>query len=123
VAVVIPRQSDIPWFKHAGRRTYASLLRSGVEVWERCDRMVHAKVAVADRAVAAMGSVNLNGLSFFNNSETLMLTDDTHAVEEVHSLLTEEAMQHSETLSFESWSRHPDRRRWAELLAMTACLL
>jgi len=123
VVVTTPRQCDIPWFKHAGRRIYTGLLQSGVEIRERCDRMVHAKVAVVDRQVAAMGSVNLNGLSFFNNSETLLLTNEPTAVSEMYAFFEHESAKHAEPLHLTTWSRHPDRRRWAELVSLTACLL
>jgi len=115
VVVVVPRLCDIPWFKHAGRRFYAGLLDAGVEIRERSDRMVHAKVGVVDGCIAAVGSVNLNRRSFHGNAETLMLTDQPRAVREIHELITTEAGAAVESLNPIRWLRHPDRRRWAEL--------
>jgi cardiolipin synthase len=115
VVVVIPRLCDIAWFKHAGRRLYSGLLSAGVEIWERHDRMVHAKVGVVDGRVAAIGSVNLNRRSFHGNAETLVLTSQSNAVTEIHDLIAIEAAHAAEPLTPLRWSGHPDRRRFAEL--------
>jgi len=117
VVVVVPRLCDISWFKHAGRRLYGGLLAAGVEIWERADRMVHAKVAVADGVLAAVGSANLNRRSFRGNAETLLLTPDPRVVTEIRHLIAVEAGAAAEPLSALGWRAHPDRRRWAELAA------
>lgn len=116
VVVVIPRRCDIGLFKHAARRLYGDLLEAGVEVRERLDRMVHAKVAVVDRHLAAVGSVNLNRRSFHGNSETLLLGDDPRLTAEISALILDESSQHSEVLSPHRWRGHPERDRLAELL-------
>jgi cardiolipin synthase len=123
VTVVVPRRNDIWWFKHGARRRYEELLAGGVAIWERCDRMVHAKVAVVDRLVAAAGSTNLNRLSFHGNSETLLLTDARPVVSELHALVNDESLHAAERLSPRAWPGHPDRRPLAELLASPAALL
>ena len=123
VRVVVPRRNDIWWFKHGSRRFYRHLLEAGVEIWERCDRMVHAKVGVADGLVAAVGSTNLNRLSFYGNSETLLLTTDPYVVTEIDSMLRGESLASAERLSPRSWPLHPDRRPWAELAASTIAMI
>jgi cardiolipin synthase len=117
VIVVVPRRSDIPTFKHASRRLYSGLLRAGVEIRERCDRMVHAKVAVVDRELAAVGSLNLNRQSLYNNSETLLLTTEPGIVHQLLGLMLAEGAHAMEPLCRARWRHHPDRRRWAELVA------
>jgi cardiolipin synthase len=123
VVVVVPRLCDIAWFKHAGRRLYGTLLDAGVEIRERSDRMVHAKVGVVDGCIAAVGSVNLNRRSFHGNAETLLLTHQPRAVREIHDLITTEAGAAVESLNPIRWLRHPDRRRLAELAALPVGLL
>ncbi len=123
VVVVVPRLCDIAWFKHAGRRLYGGLLDAGVEIRERSDRMVHAKVGVVDGCIAAIGSVNLNRRSFHGNAETLVLTHQPKAVRDIHDLITTEAGAAVESLNPIRWLRHPDRRRWAELAAAPIGLL
>jgi cardiolipin synthase len=117
VVVVTPRLSDVEPFKHAGRRLYAGLLASGVEIWERSDRMVHAKVAVVDRVLAAVGSTNINRRSFSHNSEALLITEDPAVVGDLTSFVLAESLASAEQLQPAGWRRHPDRRFLAELLA------
>jgi cardiolipin synthase len=117
VVVVIPRRCDIRWFVHAGRRAYDDLLRAGVEIWERCDRMVHAKVGVVDGLVAAVGSANLNRRSFYGNAETLMVSTASRVVDGIRNLVTVESAAAADVLRVPDWRRHPTRDRWAELLA------
>jgi cardiolipin synthase len=121
--VVVPRLCDVKPFKHAGRRLYASLLRGGVEIYERSDRMVHAKVAVVDRRIAAVGSTNINRRSFYWNSETLVLCDDRKLVSYIVDFILLESTLVAEPLSPDRWRRHPDRRRVAELVAASVHLL
>jgi cardiolipin synthase len=123
VVVVVPRPNDLAWFKHAARRLYHSLLAHGVEIWERCDRMVHAKVAVVDREVAAVGSVNLNRQSMHANSETLLLTAAPQVVAEAQALAHDESLAAADRLHPLGWGRHPDRLRWAETLATAVDLV
>jgi cardiolipin synthase len=123
VAISVPRRCDIGPFKHAARACYYQLLSSGVEIWERLDRMVHAKVAVVDRAVAAIGSVNLTRQSLDHNSETLVLTSQRRIVSEIGSFLLEESTACAEGLAGLSWRDHPDRARLAELAASSVGLV
>jgi cardiolipin synthase len=123
VRVVVPRRCDVKPFKHASRRLYAPLLRGGIEIYERDDRMVHAKVAVVDRSVAAVGSTNINRRSFYWNSETLILSDDRKMVSDIVDFVLLESTFVAEPLSLARWRRHPDRRRVAELVAASVHLL
>jgi cardiolipin synthase len=123
VTVIVPRRSDIWWFKHGARRRYDELMASGVNIWERHDRMVHAKVAVSDGLVAAVGSTNLNRLSFYGNSETLLLTTDPRVVAEIGSMITDESLGAAECMTQQGWTAHPDRRALAELLALPVAML
>jgi cardiolipin synthase len=118
VAVALPRRSDIALFKHCARHLYHGLLHAGVAIWERCDRMVHAKVAVVDGEIAALGSTNLNGRSFRGNSETLLLTTEPTVVDGVRRLIAEESLARSEVLEPAGWLSHPDRRRLVELASL-----
>jgi phosphatidylserine/phosphatidylglycerophosphate/cardiolipin synthase-like enzyme len=85
--------------------------------------MVHAKVAVADGHIAAIGSTNLNRLSFYGNSETLLLTTEPNVVSGIRTLINEESAATAEKLSPSSWNRHLDRRPWAELAASAVAML
>jgi cardiolipin synthase len=123
VVVALPRRNDIWWFKHGARRYYRRLLNAGVTIVERCDRMQHAKVAVVDGMLGAVGSTNLNSLSFHSNSETLLLTTDVTVAAELRSLIVDESTGAGEVLQRDGWSSHPDRQRWAELVSAPMSLI
>jgi cardiolipin synthase len=123
VVVVVPGRSDLPAFKHAARRHFAALLRAGVEIWERRDRMIHAKVAVVDGSVAAVGSVNVNRRSFAGNSEALVLTDEPRVVDGLHGLVLGESLAAAEPFTAASWPRQAGRWRLAEALTVPVSVL
>ncbi len=123
VVVTVPRRSDIAAFKHASRGLYGELLAAGVEIWERTDRMVHAKVAAVDGVLAAVGSTNLNRRSLQHNSETLLLSPEPALVEAVRRLVLVEAAGNAEPLYPRAWMRHSDRRHVAEALASAVSVL
>jgi cardiolipin synthase len=123
VVVVIPRRCDIGLFKHAARRLYVDLLSAGIEIRERLDRMVHAKVAVVDGALAAIGSVNLNRRSFYGNSETLVLGAEPRLAAAIRSLVLEESAASCEVMSPQRWRAHPERDRLAELAVLPLALV
>jgi phosphatidylserine/phosphatidylglycerophosphate/cardiolipin synthase-like enzyme len=85
--------------------------------------MVHAKVAVVDGALAAVGSANMNTQSLRRNSETLLLSIEPQVVEELRELIVHEGWKEVDPISSQSWPRHPDRRRWAELSAAAVGLI
>ena len=61
-------RTDHPWVRHAARRFYAKLLRSGVRVFEYQPSMLHAKMILCDDWVS-VGSSNLDRWSFRWNLE------------------------------------------------------
>jgi cardiolipin synthase len=69
VRILVPGRSDCPFVLWASQRSYASLLRSGIRIFEWGPSMMHAKVAVVDGLWSTIGSYNLDPLSFFRNRE------------------------------------------------------
>ena len=61
-------RTDHPWVRHAARRFYAKLLRSGVRIFEYQPSMLHAKMILCDDWVS-VGSSNLDRWSFRWNLE------------------------------------------------------
>jgi len=123
VMIVVPTCTDIQPFKHASRRLFQGLLDAGIRIAERQDRMVHAKIAVVDRQVAAVGSTNVNRLSFYWNSEVTLLTDDRRVVSDLVSFILDESCARAELLTRSAWTAHPTRRRFAEFLAAPVAVL
>jgi cardiolipin synthase len=55
---------DIALVRAAQRETYAPLLDGGVRIWEYQPSMMHAKTMIIDDALVAVGSTNIDALSF-----------------------------------------------------------
>ncbi len=72
VRVIVPRHSDIPGLAHASRYTWASLLKSGVQIFEWLPGMLHAKTLSVDGTWCAVGSYNLDSRSLLYNWEVTL---------------------------------------------------
>ncbi|RPI61091.1 MAG: hypothetical protein EHM48_06185 [Planctomycetaceae bacterium] len=71
VRLLLPEKSDIPIVRLASQLWYHHLLRHGIKIFERRSAILHAKAAVADDAVAIMGSANLDARGFYLNREVI----------------------------------------------------
>lgn len=76
VELVLQGQPDMPIVRSAASLLYGSLLRSGVRVFEYCERPLHGKVAVVDEQWATVGSSNLDPTSLGLNLEANVLIRD-----------------------------------------------
>lgn len=68
VTLILQGQPDTPLVRTAGL-LYDNLLKSGVRIFEYCERPLHGKVAVIDGEWATVGSSNLDPLSLALNLE------------------------------------------------------
>jgi len=69
VQVIVPHQSDVRLVQWASRHLYEKLLRHGIRIYERRDRMLHSKVMMIDDEWSIVGSCNLDPRSFLLNME------------------------------------------------------
>lgn len=76
VRLLVPRRSDLPWTRLAGRSFFPGLLRSGVRIWEYQPAILHGKTWVFDRDACAAGSANLDTRSFKLNFEVSCFVRD-----------------------------------------------
>ncbi|MGF6199169.1 cardiolipin synthase ClsB [Pseudomonas laurylsulfatiphila] len=76
VRLILQGQPDMVVAKLAARMTYDYLLRSGVKIYEYCDRPLHGKVALVDEDWSTVGSSNLDPLSLSMNLEANVLIRD-----------------------------------------------
>lgn len=76
VRLVLQGQPDMAFVKTAAGMLYHHLLRSGVRIYEYCDRPLHGKVAVIDDDWATVGSSNLDPLSLALNLEANVIIRD-----------------------------------------------
>jgi cardiolipin synthase len=76
VRLILQGEPDMQFVKTAATMLYHHLLRSGVKVYEYCERPLHGKVAVADDEWATVGSSNLDPLSLTLNLEANVIVRD-----------------------------------------------
>lgn len=69
VRVIVPEQSDVKLVQWATRHYYEYLLKRGIRIYERQDRMLHSKAMVIDGQWSVIGSCNLDPRSFRLNLE------------------------------------------------------
>lgn len=69
ITLLLPGPSDIAVFKKASRAVYYKFLRKGMKIHELSERMLHAKIAIADEHWLTVGSYNLNQLSDYGSVE------------------------------------------------------
>lgn len=69
VTVIVPQRSDVPLVAWASRHLYEKLLRHGVRIYERRDRMLHSKLMVVDGRWSVVGSCNFDPRSLLLNLE------------------------------------------------------
>ncbi len=69
VKIILPGQTDSGLVFHAGRSFYTDLLQNGVKIYERREKLLHAKTALIDGVWSSVGSTNLDWRSFLHNDE------------------------------------------------------
>lgn len=104
--------TDHPGARHAGRRFYARLLRSGIRIFEYQPRFLHAKVALCDDWTS-IGSSNIDRWNLRLNLEANQEGDEQDLAEAVAALF-ERDFQESRELRYEDWQRRPWYDRFRE---------
>lgn len=69
VKLILPAESDVAAAHYAGRASYSSLLKAGVEIYNYHGEILHAKTAVFDSGWSIIGSANLDYQSLRWNDE------------------------------------------------------
>ncbi len=106
--------TDHPAIRHAGRRFYSRLLRTGVRIYEYQPRFLHAKTVLCDDWVS-IGSSNLDRWNLRWNLEANQEVEDAVFAREVQSMF-ERDFRESTECSYADWRRRPWHARWRERL-------
>lgn len=69
VEVIVAAATDIKSVFFATRSLYSKMLKSGIDLYEWEERVLHAKIAVVDGTWSTIGSSNLDYFSSFRNLE------------------------------------------------------
>lgn len=114
VRVLVPGSHiDKPAIRQAGRHAYDRLLACGVEVYEYCPTMLHAKALTIDGTWTSIGSVNFDNRSFQQNDEATLCVQ-SRAVAARLTEVFETDLEVSEPFDLRRWRRRPLHQRAAE---------
>jgi cardiolipin synthase len=113
VRLLVPRRSDLPWTRLAGRSYFPDLLVSGARIWEYLPTVLHGKTWVFDRDFCAAGSANLDTRSFKLNFEVTCFIRDAAANARMAQLFEQDLAQSAE-VTLESLARTSAGQRLLE---------
>lgn len=117
VRVIVPETSDVKVVQWATRHFYDYLLRRGIRIYERLDRMLHSKAMVIDHRWSVIGSCNLDARSLRLNLEFFAVIHSTELARLIDDICRQE-MQASRRVTSEyirnrsCWQRALDRAAW-----------
>ena len=77
VQLILPANSDVPLVRLLSRGYFHPLLTNGIEIFERQQEILHAKVMLIDDHWSVFGSANLDHRSFMRNYELGVIIDST----------------------------------------------
>jgi cardiolipin synthase len=116
VDLIAPGNSDHPFAQAASRATFGRLLRAGVRIWERRERVFHAKVALLDEDLVLIGTANLDSFSFRRNLELNLMVRSKALANALQKALDDDRT-HSRLLTLDEWIALPAYRRAFQNLA------
>jgi cardiolipin synthase len=123
VTLILPGHSDSWLAYYAGRSYYADLLQAGVHIYERKNRILHAKSATVDGVWSTVGSTNLDWRSLLHNDEINIVVLGTDFATQLNDVFRDDLAK-SDAITPEAWGRRGIDARakeaaakaWARLL-------
>jgi cardiolipin synthase len=116
VRLILPRFNDIKLVLYAGRSYYQELLESGIKLYERRNRMLHAKTAVIDSVWSTIGSTNLDRWSFLRDNEVNAIIIGPDFAGQMETLFRKD-LESSDQIDLEKWKKRPLSERFKEWFA------
>jgi len=113
VKVLVPSVNNHPTLQLASHALYATLLMSGVRIFEREPPFIHAKAFLVDDAVAIIGSANLDSRSLSLNYETNLVVLDTAFSARLKGAILDD-LSRAREITYAEWRRRPKTRQFAE---------
>jgi cardiolipin synthase len=120
ITVIVPgHHTDQRVVRLASRRSYGSLLKAGVRIFEYEPGMMHAKVMVVDDLWSVIGSTNIDNRSFEHNDEVNIAIRDEAVAARLNRDFDAD-VKDCDRISFEDWRRRP---LWEKLVGTFVWLL
>ncbi len=104
---------DKEFVRTAGRAAYDELIEAGIEIYEYCPTMLHAKSLTVDGAWASVGSVNFDNRSFQLHDEVALCVQSERFAGELHEMF-EKDLEVSERIDPDGWGDRPVTQRARE---------
>jgi cardiolipin synthase len=123
VTLILPGHGDSWLAYYAGRSYYSELLDAGVKIYERKNRILHAKSATVDGVWATVGSTNLDWRSLLYNDEINVVVLGPEFAGQLNAVFDGD-LTHSDAITRQAWADRPIEARakeaaakaWARLL-------
>jgi cardiolipin synthase len=116
VTLILPAHSDSWITYYAGRSYYGELLAAGVKIYERRNRILHAKSATVDGVWSTIGSTNLDWRSLVYNDEINIVVLGPEFAAGMNAVL-ERDLANSDAITRETWAKRPLDARAKEVAA------
>ena len=114
VRILVPgAEGDKQIVRAAGRESYDELLDAGVQIFEYCPTMLHAKSLVLDGAWSSVGSVNFDNRSFQLQDEATLCVQNEHFAAQLTAQF-ERDLERSQEIKPGRWSERNLRQRAGE---------
>jgi len=106
VRIILPSETDSALVLHAGRSHYTALLRAGIRILERRDKLLHSKTAVVDGVWSTVGSTNLDWRSFLHNDEVNAAILGQAFASQLEAMFAADEAASTE-ITLERWEKRP----------------
>jgi cardiolipin synthase A/B len=93
---------DKQFVRTAGRAAYDELIDAGIEIYEYCPTMLHAKTLTVDGIWSSVGSVNFDNRSFQLHDEVTLCVQSERFASQLHEVF-EKDLEASERIEPDDW--------------------
>src|SRR5215203_4402840 len=104
---------DKQFVRTAGRAAYDQLIDAGIEIYEYCPTMLHAKTLTVDEIWSSVGSVNFDNRSFQLHDEVTLCAQSERFAGQLHEVF-EKDLEASERIEPDGWRERPITQRARE---------
>ncbi|HEX5897124.1 MAG TPA: phospholipase D-like domain-containing protein, partial [Thermoleophilaceae bacterium] len=104
---------DKQFVRTAGRAAYDQLIDAGIEIYEYCPTMLHAKTLTVDEIWSSVGSVNFDNRSFQLHDEVTLCVQSERFAGQLHEVF-EKDLEASERIEPAGWRDRPITQRARE---------
>jgi cardiolipin synthase A/B len=104
---------DKQFVRTAGRAAYDQLIGAGIEIYEYCPTMLHAKTLTVDEIWSSVGSVNFDNRSFQLHDEVTLCVQSERFAGQLHEVF-ESDLEDSERIDPDEWRGRPITQRARE---------